>query len=117
MTCRHPTKKAYFQDNIKLQAFMHETYPEIAEKAQKEEIELFYISPYSPEINPDEYLNHNLKQNIHSGIMLHTKKQIRRKTEAFQKGILCPFMHSCVYPSRQEAFLKGKTFSISSFLP
>ncbi len=37
----------------------------------KDEIELFYTSPYSPEINPDEYLNHNLKQNIHSGIIPH----------------------------------------------
>jgi hypothetical protein len=37
----------------------------------KDEIELFFTSPYSPEINPDEYLNHNLKQNIHSGIIPH----------------------------------------------
>ena len=28
-------KKAYFQDNIKLQAFMHETYSGIVEKAHK----------------------------------------------------------------------------------
>jgi len=27
----------------------------------KNEIELFYIPPYSPELNPDEYLNHSLK--------------------------------------------------------
>lgn len=40
----------------------------------KDEIELFFTSPYSPEINPDEYLNHSLKQNIHSGIIPHTKK-------------------------------------------
>lgn len=49
----------------------------------KDEIELFFTSPYSPEINPDEYLNHNLKQNIHSGIIPHTKEQIRNKTEKF----------------------------------
>lgn len=53
----------------------------------KDEIELFHTSPYSPEINPDEYLNHNLKQNIHSGIIPHTKEQIRRKTEAFMRGL------------------------------
>lgn len=49
----------------------------------KDEIELFFISPYSPEINPDEYLNHNLKQNIHSGIIPHTKEQLYSKTEQF----------------------------------
>ena len=190
MTCQRPTKKAHFQDNVKLQTFMHGTYPEIVKKAQKEdaeiywgdetginnqayhvkgyspkgktpeipsyskvekinmisaitnhgtcrfmcyeenmtqqlfinfmerligdadrkvlfivdnlkvhhgkivqewlgnhkdEIELFYTSPYSPEINPDEYLNHNLKQNIHSGIIPHTKEQIHKKMEAFMK--------------------------------
>jgi len=27
----------------------------------KNETELFFTPPYSPEMNPDEYLNHNLK--------------------------------------------------------
>jgi len=48
---------------------------------------LFFTSPYSPEINPDEYLNHTLKQNIHSGIIPHTKEQIQKKTETFMKGL------------------------------
>lgn len=42
MTCQRPTKKAYFQDNIKLHAFMHETYPGIVEKAQKEDAEIYW---------------------------------------------------------------------------
>ena len=192
MTCQRPTKKACFQDNVKLNTFMHETYPAIVEKAKKEdaeiywgdetginnqayhikgyspkgktpetgsyskiekinmisaitnhgtcrfmcyeenmtqqlfidfmkrlvkdadrkvlfivdnlkvhhgkivkewldshkdEIEIFFMSPYSPEINPDEYLKHNLKQNIHSGIIPHTKEQIRKKTEAYMHGL------------------------------
>ena len=192
MTCQRPTKKAYFQDNVKLNTFMHETYPAIVEKAKKEdaeiywgdetginnqayhikgyspkgktpetasynkigkinmvsaitnhgtcrfmcyeenmtqqlfidfmkrlvkdadrkvlfivdnlkvhhgkivkewldshkdEIEIFFMSPYSPEINPDEYLNHNLKQNVHSGIIPHTKEQIRKKTETYMHGL------------------------------
>lgn len=206
MTCQRPTKKAYFQDNVKLNKFMHETYPAIVEQAKKEdaeiywgdetginnqayhvkgyspkgktpeiasfnkiekinmisaitnhgtcrfmcyeenmtqqlfidfmerlikdadrkvlfivdnlkvhhgkivkewldnhknEIELFFTSPYSPEINPDEYLNHNLKQNVHSGIIPHTKEQIRKKTENFMHGlqenkeqVTCLFKHS-----------------------
>lgn len=192
MTCQRPTKKAYFQDNVKLNTFMHETYPAIVEKAKTEdavifwgdetgihnqayhikgfalkgqtpvvpsyskaekinmvsaisnhgtccfmcyddnmtqqkliafmerlihdadrkvllivdnlkvhhgkivaewvkkhvdEIEIFFTSPCSPEINPDEYLNHNLKQNIHSGIIPHTREQIWKKTEAFMHGL------------------------------
>ena len=192
MTCQRPTKKAYFQDNVKLNQFMHETYPQIVEQAKTEdavimwgdetginnqeyyvrgfspkgvtpeiasyskmekinmisaidnygsckfmcyesnmtqqlfidfldrliheadrkilfivdnlkvhhgkivkewlekhvsEIELFFTSPYSPEINPDEYLNHNLKQNIHSGIIPHTKKKIQEKVELFMRGL------------------------------
>ena len=191
MTCQRPSKKAYFQDNVKLNTFMHETYPAIVKKAKKEdaviywgdetginnqayhakgfapkgqtptvpsfskmekinmisainnqgschflcyeenmtqqrfidfmgrlvkdadrkvlfimdnlkvhhgkivagwlsehkdEIELFFTSPYSPEINPDEYLNHSLKQNIYSGIIPHTKEQIW-KTEKFMMGL------------------------------
>lgn len=192
MTCQRPTKKAYFQDNVKLNTFMHETYPKIVEQAKKEDavimwgdetginnqeyfvrgfspkgitpeiasyskmekinmisaidnygscrfmcyetnmtqqlfidflerlvhdsdrkvlfivdnlkvhhgklvqvwlnnhkddLELFFTSPYSPEINPDEYLNHNLKQNVHSGIIPHTKEKIQQKVELFMKGL------------------------------
>lgn len=46
-------------------------------------IRVFYTPAYSPEINPDEYLNHILKQNIHSGDIPHTQKQIQSKTEKF----------------------------------
>ena len=192
MTCQRPTKKAYFQDNVKLNTFMHETYPKIVKQAKKEdavimwgdetginnqeyhvrgfspkgvapeiasfskmekinmisaidnygscrfmcydenmtqqlfieflerlvhdsdrkvlfivdnlkvhhgkivkdwldkhktELELFFTSPYSPEINPDEYLNHNLKQDVHSGIIPHTKETIRKKVEKYMHSL------------------------------
>ena len=32
----------------------------------KERIEVFYLPAYSPELNPDEYLNNDLKQTIAS---------------------------------------------------
>ena len=53
----------------------------------KEEIEVFYTSPYSPEINPDEYLNHNLKQSVHSGVLPHTKDDILKKTHSFMRTL------------------------------
>ncbi len=34
----------------------------------QDQIEVFYLPPYTPEHNPDEYLNGNLKQRIRSGL-------------------------------------------------
>jgi len=38
-----------------------------------DEIEVFYLPPYAPELNPDEYLNGDLKGRIHRGLP-HTEK-------------------------------------------
>lgn len=212
MTCQRPARKAYFQDNVKLDVFMHETYPAIVNKAKtedavifwgdetgidnqayhvsgfapkgqtpvvpsyskvekinmisavsnhgrchflcyeenmtqqrfidfmerlvkdtdrkvlfivdnlkvhhgkmaegwlsehKDEIELFFTSPYSPEINPDEYLNHSLKQNIHSGIIPHTREQIRNKTEDFMHGLQkCEDKASCYFRHQKLKYIE-----------
>ena len=53
----------------------------------KDDIEIFYTSPYSPEINPDEYLNHNLKMDVHSGVLPHTDEDLLRKTHSFMKRL------------------------------
>lgn len=34
-------------------------------ETHKDQIELFFIPSYSPELNPDEYLNRDLKKNVH----------------------------------------------------
>jgi transposase len=52
-------------------------------KKNKDKIEVFYIPPYSPEINPDEYLNHVLKKDVHAGIRPRTKMDLHHKTESF----------------------------------
>ena len=46
----------------------------------KHEIEVFFLPSYSPELNPDEYLNRDLKLNVHSGMPARTKLQLKRKT-------------------------------------
>jgi len=51
----------------------------------KEKIEVFYLPPYSPELNPDEYLNNALKRDVHSGVLPRTKKDLRHKTESFMR--------------------------------
>jgi transposase len=53
----------------------------------KAEIEVFYFPSYSPEINPDEYLNQILKQNIHSGMPPRNEKQIIHKITSFMSGL------------------------------
>ncbi|WP_366525593.1 transposase [uncultured Microbulbifer sp.] len=37
-------------------------------------IEIIYLPSYSPELNPDEYLNCDLKGGVHSGIPVRSKK-------------------------------------------
>ena len=44
-----------------------------------EQIELFFLPSYSPELNPDEYLNCDLKAGVHSGVPARTKEQLGNK--------------------------------------
>ncbi len=44
-----------------------------------EEIELFFLPSYSPELKPDEYLNCDLKSGVHSGIPARTSSQLKGK--------------------------------------
>ena len=53
----------------------------------KDEIELFFIPPYSPELNPDEYLNHALKLNVHRGVPPRTKSDITQKATRFMNNL------------------------------
>lgn len=45
----------------------------------KDEIELFFLPSYSPELNPDEYLNCDLKAGVHSGVPARSNSQLKRK--------------------------------------
>jgi transposase len=53
----------------------------------KHEIEVFFLPPYAPESNPDEYLNHALKLDVHSGDLPRTKKDIRHKIHSFMRRL------------------------------
>lgn len=43
------------------------------------EIEVFYLPAYSPELNPDEYLNCDLKAGVHGGTPARSKEQLATK--------------------------------------
>lgn len=54
----------------------------------KEKIEVFHLPSYSPELNPDEYLNGNLKNNVHSGNPVRTQKDLEKKTRSFMRTLI-----------------------------
>jgi transposase len=51
----------------------------------KNQIEVFYLPPYSPEHNPDEYLNGDLKREIRSGLPARTENDLTKKTRSFMR--------------------------------
>jgi transposase len=53
----------------------------------KAKIEVFFLPPYAPEINPDEYLNHALKLDVHSGNHPHTKNDLVYRIHSFMRRL------------------------------
>ena len=56
-------------------------------EANHEKIEVFYLPPYSPEHNPDEYLNSDLKQRIRSGLPARSQNDLIKKAHSFMKTL------------------------------
>ncbi len=56
-------------------------------KQHREQIELFFLPSYSPELSPDEYLNGNLRQKIRSGIPARSQKDLIKKTRSFMRTL------------------------------
>ena len=52
-----------------------------------EKIELFYLPPYAPELNPDEYLNRDLKTTIRSGPIARTAAALLQKARTCMERI------------------------------
>jgi len=66
-------------------------------------IELFYLPPYAPERNPDEYLNNDLKGNVHRSGLPNNKDELADRIHAFLLKLLelpghvmSYFRHPCV---------------------
>jgi transposase len=69
-TPQRPKKAAYEQQPAAVRKWIDEQYPAIMKCAKAvngwlaqrhDKIELFFLPPYSPELNPDEYLNNTVK--------------------------------------------------------
>jgi transposase len=53
----------------------------------KEKIELFFLPAYSPDLNPDEYLNQDYKKNANKRQVPTTKKQLEKNTKAYMESL------------------------------
>jgi hypothetical protein len=54
-------------------------------------IELAFLSPYYPEANPDDYLNHDLKTALRLGPVSHSRESLLEKALAFMTRLTtCP---------------------------
>jgi len=53
----------------------------------KDEIEVFYLPSYSPELNPDEYLNCDLKAAVHSGLPSRNEKALKKKVVSHMRKL------------------------------
>ncbi len=53
----------------------------------KSEIEVFFLPPYAPEYNPDEYLNSDLKRGIGALPMPHSDKDIIKNVRSYLKSL------------------------------
>jgi len=53
----------------------------------KDQIELFYLPAYSPDLNPDEYLNQDYKQSANRNNVPTTKKQLEANTIAYMESL------------------------------
>ena len=69
-----------------------------------EKIEVFFLPPYAPEYNPDEYLNHALKRSVHSGQLPYTTGDISHKMHSFMRKL----QH---HPSRVSDFFRHPLLS------
>jgi len=56
-------------------------------KKNQEKIEIYYLPSYSPELNPDEYLNGDLKRRVHSGKPARSKNELKNKTRSFMRTL------------------------------
>ena len=56
--------------------------------AHRDRIEVFYLPPRSPELNPDEYLNNDLKGRVHDSGLPHTSAEVRSRIQQFLRRLL-----------------------------
>ena len=57
------------------------------EEEHKDQIKLFYLPPYSPEFNPDEYLNQDYKRNANKNKIPKNQQELRENTKNYMENL------------------------------
>ena len=73
----------------------------------QEEIEVYYLPSYSPELNPDEYLNCDLKAAVHSGKPARSKDKLRSKIVSHMRRLQN-------MPSRVSSYFKNENIKYAA---
>jgi hypothetical protein len=60
-------------------------------------IELFFLPASSPESNPDEYLNNDLKGNVHGAGLPHDQEELRSRVRHFMRRLAAAPGHVMSY--------------------
>lgn len=56
--------------------------------AHGDRLEVFYLPSHTPELNADEYLNNDLKENVNATGLPHNKGEVRSRIQAFMRKLL-----------------------------
>jgi transposase len=56
-------------------------------EAHQDRIELFYLPKYSPELNPTEYLNNDMKATVNASGLQDNKENLRSQMQAFMRSL------------------------------
>ena len=56
--------------------------------AHRDRIEVFYLPRYAPELNPDEYLNNDLKGRVGAAGLPHDQAEVRSRIQGFMRRLL-----------------------------
>jgi transposase len=57
------------------------------EEAHKDRIQLFYLPKYSPEMNPTEYLNNDMKESVNASGLPDNKDALRSRMQRFMRKL------------------------------
>ena len=57
------------------------------EEAHKDRIQLFYLPKYSPEMNPTEYLNNDMKESVNASGLPDDKETLRSRMQRFMRRL------------------------------
>ena len=93
-----PRKVFLVMDNLKV----HHCKPVMAWlEGHRDRIEVFYLPSHSPELNPDERLNADLKHAITTSVPKRTRQGLRKKTEEHMAMVAST-------PERVKSYFKDK---------